>query len=96
MTAAAIGVAVEPAMANCRVTTTSGKQCTNRDLGRGFCHVHSPDGAYMRQHPDVRERWLARPDVQAILAGTDIVANHCPTCSCLTSIEAAGARRGST
>jgi hypothetical protein len=76
-------------MGRCKITTNAGKRCKLDDLGRGFCHVHSPDGEWMRQHPDVRAKWLQREDVQALLGGEAVVAGHCSSCTCLTSPERA-------
>lgn len=83
----------------CRVLTTTGKQCRNDASAHlPLCHVHDPNGEWMRQHPEIRERWLRRADVQALMRGAAVAANHCRSCSCVRhltddEIEAAASDR---
>ncbi len=76
-------------MRTCKLNTRAGQACPFEDLGRGLCHLHDPDALYARQHPLSREKLLRRPDVVAILDGaplTQVRANHCVTCKCVTTL----------
>jgi hypothetical protein len=71
-------------MTRCRVLTTSGKQCKNDASSHlPLCHIHDPNGEWMRQRPSVRAAWLKRPDIAAIMAGTAVNSNHCRSCTCV-------------
>lgn len=68
----------------CKITTAVGKQCSNDASSHlPLCHVHDPNGEWMRTHPEIRSKWLKRPDIQALMAGTAIASNHCRSCTCV-------------
>lgn len=37
------------------IRTDDGQRCDLRARGSGLCHLHDPDGAIARQHPEYRE-----------------------------------------
>lgn len=73
----------------CVATTSAGSQCKlDATSTLPLCHVHDPNGEWMRQRPRLRKEWLERPDIAAIMEGRAVRALHCGSCTCVRPAKA--------